>query len=141
MTYKSIYQRDTLIFLEFFYILRVKYSYEIHKQDQWQFSFSHIFSDSFIFGKATSSKFFRVTFFKVSRELLFWSSSFFRAAAFFEEILFQNSHFFSAYFSEQLLFQSKTSTEKSHLENRKFSCAVTFRNSYSQKISTEELLF
>ena len=42
-----------------------------------------IFSGSFIFGKATSSNFFRVNFFKVSRELVFWSSSFFRAAAFF----------------------------------------------------------
>ena len=67
-----------------------------------------IFSDSFIFGKATSSQFLRVTFFKVSQELLFRSSSFFRADAFFEELLFQNSHFFPAFFSQNIyLFRAK----------------------------------
>ena len=57
-----------------------------------------VFSGSFIFEKATYSQFFKATFFKVSRELLFRSSSFFRTAAFFEELLFQNSHFFPAFF-------------------------------------------
>ena len=67
-----------------------------------------IFSDSFIFEKATSSQFLRVTFFKVSQELLFRSSSFFRADAFFEELLFQNSHFFPAFFSQNIyLFRAK----------------------------------
>ena len=67
-----------------------------------------IFSDSFIFEKATSSQFLRVTFFKVSQELLFRSSSFFRADAISEELLFQNSHFFPAFFSEYIyLFRAK----------------------------------
>ena len=101
-----------------------------------------IFLDRFFFEKATSSQFFRVTFFKVSQELLFRSSSFFRADAFFEELLFQNSHFFPAFFSpEYLLVQSETSTQEPNLENRKFFSAVTFQNSYPQKTSTEELFF
>ena len=101
-----------------------------------------IFSDSFIFGNFISSQFLRVSFFKVSQELLFRSSSFFRADAFFEELLFQNSHFFPAFFSPgYLLVQSKTSTQKPNLENKKFFSAVTFHNSYPQKTSTEELLF
>ena len=62
------------------------------------FAYVAIFSDSFIFGKATSLHFFRITFLKVTQESYFWSSSFFRAAAFFEEVLFQNSHVFSAFF-------------------------------------------
>ena len=67
-----------------------------------------IFSDSFIFGKATFSQFLRVTFLKVSQELLFWSSSFFWADALFEELLFQNSHFFPAFFSQNIyLFRAK----------------------------------
>ena len=61
-----------------------------------------IFSDNFIFGKATSSKFFRVTFFKVSQELIFRSSSFFRADAFFQGLLFQNSHFFPVFFFQNI---------------------------------------
>ena len=61
-----------------------------------------IFSDSFIFGKATSSQFLRVTFFKVSQELLFRSSSFFRADAFFEELLFQTVTFFQHFFPQNI---------------------------------------
>ena len=94
-----------------------------------------IFSDSFIFGKAISSQFFRVTFFKVSQELLFQRSSFLRPAAFFEELLFQNTHFFPAFF-----FRISTCSEQ-NFENRKLFSAVTFQNSYPQKTSTEELLF
>ena len=126
----------------------VKYSYEIpNKYLSGLMAISllayvAIFSDSFIFGKATSSQFLRVTFFKVSEELLFRSSSFFRPDAFFEELLFQNSHFFLAFvFPEYLLVQSETSTQKPNLENRKFFGAVTLKNSYPQKISAEELLF
>ena len=63
-----------------------------------------IFSDSFIFEKASSSHFFRENFFKVTQELLFRSSSSFRAAAFFEELLFQNSHFFSTFFFQNSYF-------------------------------------
>ena len=101
-----------------------------------------IFSDSFVFGKATSSQFLRVNFFKVSQDLLFRSSSFFRADVFFEELLFQNSHFFPGLFSpEDLLVQSETSTQKPILENRKFFSAVNFQNSYPQMTATEELLF
>ena len=124
-----------------------KYSYEILHEYLLLMVISllayvAIFSDSFIFGKATSSHFFRVTFFKLPQELLFQTSSFFRAAfflrSFFGTVTF-SLHFFS--FSEQLLFQSETTTEKPHLKNRKFFSAVTFRNRYLQKISTEELLF
>ena len=101
-------------------------------QGQWQFPFSHMlryFRTAFFL--ATSSQFLRVTFFKVSQELLFRSSSFFRADAFFEELLFQNSHFFPAFFSpEYLLVQSETSTQEPNLENRKFFSAVTFQSSY-----------
>ena len=84
----------------------VKYSYEIPYEYLsgpmviFILAYVAIYSDSFIFGKATSSHFFRIAFFKVSQELLFLSSFFFRAASFLEELLFQNSHFFSAYFSE-----------------------------------------
>ena len=125
----------------------VKYSYEIPNEYLsgsmaiFILAYVAIYSDSFIFGKATSSHFFRIAFFKVSQELLFLSSFFFRAAAFLEELLFQNSHFFSAYFSEQLLFQSETSIEKPHPENRKFFSTVTFRNTFPQTTPTQELLF
>ena len=68
-----------------------------------------IFSDRFVFGKATSSQFSRVTFFKVSQELLFRSSSLFIGGTFFEELLFQNSHFFFQYSfpSNIYLFRAK----------------------------------
>ena len=86
-----------------------KYSYEILHEYLLLMVISllayvAIFSDSFIFGKATSSHFFRVTFFKVAQESYFWSSSFFRAVAFFGEVLFQNSHFFSAFFFQNSYF-------------------------------------
>ena len=90
----------------------VKYSYEIPNE---YFSGSMaisllayvaIFLDSFLFGKATSSNFFRVNFFKVLQELLFHNSSFFRVAAFlrrsffrtatFSQHISQNSYFFRA---------------------------------------------
>ena len=125
----------------------VKYSYEIPNEYLSGsmaislLAYVAIFLDSLVFRKATSSQFLRVTFFKVSQELLFRSSSFFRADAFFEELLFQNSHFFPAFFSpEYLLVQSETSTQEPNLENRKFFSAVTFQNSYPQKTYTEELL-
>ena len=121
----------------------VKYSYEIPNnayQGPLKFLFWHMLQYfRLAFGKATSSHFFRVTVFKVSQELICRCSG---AAAFFEELLFQNRHFFPAFFfSEQLLFHSETSIQKPNIENRKFFSAVTFRNSYPQKISTEELLF
>ena len=133
-----------------------KYSYEILHEYLLLMVISllayvAIFSDSFIFGKATSSHFFRVTFFKVTQELLFRSSSFFRTAAFFEDLLFQNCHFFPYFVFIIIFFFFQNSyfcraklipyTERSHLENRKTFGAVTFRNSYLQKISTENLLF
>ena len=79
----------------------VKYSYEILHEYLLLMVISLLayvatFSDSFIFGKATSSHFFRITFFKLPQELLFQTSSFLRAASFFE--IFRNSHFFSAFF-------------------------------------------
>ena len=72
-------------------------------QGQWQFPFSHMLRYfSIALFLATSSKFLRVSFFKVSQELLVPSSSFFRADAFFEELLFQNSHFFPAFFPQNI---------------------------------------
>ena len=63
-----------------------------------------LFQDSFIFGEATSSHFFRVT--TSTQQLLSRSSYFFRTAAFlrssffrtvtFSQLLFQNSFFFTA---------------------------------------------
>ena len=125
----------------------VKYSYEIsngYLSGSMAISllaYVAIFSGSFIFGKVTSSNFFRANFFKVSRELVFRSSSFFRAAVFFQEILFQNSHFFSAYFSEQLLLRSEISTEKSYVENRKFFSAITFRNTTHRRYLQKSYFF
>ena len=87
-----------------------------------------IFSDSFIFGKATSSQFLRVTFFKVSKELLFQSSSFFRADAFFEELLFQNSHFFPAFFPQNIyLFRAKLLTRNQILRKGNSLVQLPFR--------------
>ena len=66
-----------------------------------------LFQNSFIFGEASSSHFFRAT--TSAQQLLFRSSYFFRTAAFFEELLFleqsfiRSSYFFRvAYFSENL---------------------------------------
>ena len=99
---------------------------------QMAFPFLHIqllFQDSFIFGEATSLLLFRGT--TLTQHLLFWSSYFFTAAVFFEEVRFRNSHFLSAMiFSEYLLFRSENSTEQPLLENRKFFRAITFGNSY-----------
>ena len=85
-------------------------------QGQWQFPSRICYDilDNFIFGKATSSHFFRVTLFKVSQELLFRSSSFFRAAAFFEELLFQNGHFFSAIFFKIAIFSELKLLPRKH---------------------------
>ena len=80
----------------------------------WDFFFSNgaflslrLFQNSFIFGEASSSHFFRAT--TSAQQLLFRSSYFFRTAAFFEELLFleqsfiRSSYFFRvAYFSENL---------------------------------------
>ena len=52
--------------------------------------------DSFIFGEATSSHFFRVT--SLTQYLLFWSRYFFRASAFLEELSFQNTLLRNSYF-------------------------------------------
>ena len=73
---------------------------------KYRLPFSHmlpLFQDNFILGEATSSHFFRET--TSIQQLLFWSSYFFRTAAFFsflrtvtfsQELVFQNSFFFRA---------------------------------------------
>ena len=67
-----------------------------------------IFSDSFFFWKSYFFTVFESNFFKASQELHFRSSSFFRADALFEELLFQNSHFFPAFFPQNIyLFRAK----------------------------------
>ena len=86
------------------------------------------FQDSSIFGKATSSHFFRATnwhnsyFFKVktisSEQLLFLRTS------------FRKSHFLvAAIFSEYLIFLSKPTTEQPLFKNKKFFRPVSFWNS------------
>ena len=99
-----------MISSSFAYDQLVKYSYEIPNEYLsgpmviFILAYVAIYSDSFIFGKATSSHFFRIAFFKVSQELLFLSSfsseqlpfqrsSFFRTVTFSQHIS-QNSYFF-----------------------------------------------
>ena len=73
---------------------------------KWRFSFSHIlrlFQNSFIFGEASSSHFFRVT--TSSHHFLFRSSYFFRAAAFLRGSFFRIITFFwSSYLSRIATF-------------------------------------
>ena len=64
------------------------------------------------------------TFLEYFHTTSFWSSYFFRADAFFWGALFSEESIFL------LLFQSRTSTNESLFENRKFFRAVTFQNSY-----------
>ena len=78
-----------------------------------------IFSDSLIFGKATSSQFLRVTFFKVSQELLFRSKTStlkpnLGNRKFFSAVTFQNS------------YPEKTSTEDLLFQSRFFCTTSTF---------------
>ena len=80
-----------------------------------------LFPESFIFGEATSSHFFRET---ISTQQLFYRNScFFRTTAF-------EQSFFRSYFFKIASFQSKNSSEQTFLENRKLFRAVTFRNNY-----------
>ena len=69
---------------------------------------SYFFLDSFIFGEATSSYLYRLT--TSSQQLLFRSSYFFSATAFFEELhfrksLFLETVFYSTYFFGATLFE------------------------------------
>ena len=93
-----------------------------------------IFSDSFIFGKATSSQFLRVTFFKVSQELVLRSSSLFRADAFYEELHFQNSHFFPAFFSNNIyLFIAKLLPRNQTLRTENSLVQLPFRTATQRR--------
>ena len=127
----------------------VKYSYEVlPPMNTYQgqemavtlLAYIAIFSDSFIFGKTTSSHFFRVIFFKVTQELLFRSSSFFRTAAFFWGAPFSEQSFFLSIFLQNSSFFRAKRLPNNHILKIGNSL-VQFRNSYLQKISTEELLF
>ena len=88
----------------------VTYSYEIPNEYLsgsmaiFLLPYVAIFSDSFFFGKATSSNFFRVNFLKVSQKLLFRNSSFFRAAAFFLRRSFFRTATFSQHISQNSYF-------------------------------------
>ena len=82
-----------------------------------RFPFLHmlrLFQDSFIFGESTSSHFLRVP--TSTQQLLFWSSYFFRAAAFFEELPFQISCVFIAKLLPSSHFRVKISTEEPFIE-------------------------
>ena len=85
------------------------------------------FSDSFIFGKATSSHFFNY----IDTTVILSEHPFLQSSCYFKELRFRNSHFLAAViFSEYLIFRNITSTKQPLYENRMFFRAVTFRNSY-----------
>ena len=103
---------------------------------KWQFLFSHMFV---IFWKNYFFTLFQNNSFQSNTRVTFSEQLSSEQLLFLRRSFSEQSIFLSLYFSE-LLLQSETSTEQPHLENRKFFSAVTFRNSYLQKISTEELL-
>ena len=70
------------------------------------------FPESFIFGEATSSHFFKVT--NSTQQLLFRRSYFFRAATFFEELLFQNNRFFPVVIFQYIYFFRADFLPRSH---------------------------
>ena len=90
---------------------------------KWQFPFLYmlrLFQDSFIFGEANSSHFFRVTI--STQELLFASSYIFRAAAFLwsffsrtvtslQQFFFENSFFSEQYIKKSYFFKAGTFTQ------------------------------
>ena len=107
-----------------------------------------LFQNSFIFGEATYSHFFRVT--TLTQQLLFRSMYFFRAAAFLRSSLFLEQ----SLFSKQLSFQSSYFSRAKHLPSGHFLriesslWQLLFRTAtilavvlFKIKISTEELLF
>ena len=117
---------------------------------KWRFPFSHmlrLFQESFSFGEATSSRFFRVTI--LTQQLLFRSSYFFRAAAFlrssffriitfFEAVIFQNSYFFIAkLLASSHFLRIESSSGQLLLRTATFLVEEMFRI----KIYSEELLF
>ena len=113
------------------------------------FPFSHkqrLFQDSFVFGEATSSHFFRVT--NLTQQLLSRSSYLFRTAAFlrsssfrtvaFSQLLFQSSLFFRA----KLLQSSQFLRTGNYLGQLLFEIAIFLAEELlRKKISTKELLF
>ena len=117
---------------------------------KWLFPFSHmllLFEDSFVFGEATSSQFFRLT--TLTQQLLFRSSYFFKAAAFFrssffrtfsilQQLFFQNNYLFRA----KLLPSNQFLRIKSSLGQLLFETATCLTEElFRIKISIEELLF
>ena len=101
-----------------------------------------LFQGNSIFGEATSLHFFRVT--TSTQQLHFWSSYFFRAAAFFSffrtvtfsyQLFFQNSFFFRA----TILQSSHFLRIRSPLWQLLFGTAVF--SLFRIKISKKELLF
>ena len=103
-----------------------------------------LFQENFILGEATSSHFFKVT--TSTQQLLFWSSYFFRTAAFFsffravtfsQELFFQNSFFFG----EKLLQSSHFLRIGSSLWQLLFGTAIFSEELFRKKISKKELLF
>ena len=85
------------------------------------------FSAQIYFGRSFFFTLFQSNYF--SRIVSFSELQFLQNNCFF--LLFQNSYFFAgAIFLEKLFLRSKTSTEQSLLENRKFFTAFTFLNSY-----------
>ena len=107
-----------------------------------------LFQNSFIFGEATYSRFFRVT--TSTQQLLFRSSYFFRAAAFWGGLFFQNNHFFrsSYFFQNSYFFRAKLLASSHFLRKESSSGQLFFETAtflaeelFRIKIPTEELLF
>ena len=131
----------------------VKYSYEIRNEYLSGsmaislLAYVTIFSGSFIFGKATSSHFFIVTFFEVSQryffgaaltseQLLFLRSSFFRTVT-------SSQHFFFfriATFSERNFFRETTPSEQEILQCSYLSEQLPTEDIYRRATFSKQIL-
>ena len=137
------HKRNLMISSSVVYGHPVKYSYEIPNE----FLSGSMTRCCSIFGQFYLRKSYFFTLFQSNlfqsiTTVIFSGQLFLQSSSFFEELLFsEQSLFLSIVFFRIATFSERNSTEKSHLENRKFFSAVTFRNSYPQNISTEELLF
>ena len=98
-----------------------------------------IFSDSFIFGKATFSQFLRVTFLKVSQELLFWSSFLLEQLS-FEQMLFLRSPFFKTVtFFQHFFPRISTCSERNfYPETNPWEQEILYCSYLSEQLPTED---
>ena len=97
-----------------------------------------ILSDSFIFGKTTSSQFFRVTFLKVSQELLFGAALSSEQLSFLRSSFFQNSHFFPAFFFQNNII-STCSGRYFYRETKLWEQEILWCSYHSEQLPTEDI--